>query len=143
MAEKYDLSELLILSVIYQESHFGVLASSVAGARGIMQLLPSTAEQIATETGFLTSFEASDLDVPYYNLELGSNNLARMLYVFEGDDYKALAAYNAGQRTTMNWAKLTGEDPDVFLNTIRYLETRVYIRNIVEIFHRYSLIYGQ
>ena len=143
VAEKYDLSELLILSVIYQESHFGVLASSVAGARGIMQLLPSTAEQIATETGFLTSFEASDLDVPYYNLELGSNNLARMLYVFEGDDYKALAAYNAGQRTTMNWAKLTGEDPDVFLNTIRYLETRVYIRNIVEIFHRYSLIYGQ
>ena len=142
-AEKYNLSELLLLSVIYQESHFGAQAASGVGARGIMQLMPSTAEPIANETGFLTNFEASDLDVPYYNLELGSNYLARMLYVFEGDYYKALAAYNAGPLNTMNWAKLTGNDPDVFLNTIRFLEPRVYIRNIVEIFNRYSLIYGQ
>jgi soluble lytic murein transglycosylase len=142
-AEKYKLSELLLLSVIYQESHFGAQAASGAGARGIMQLMPATAEQIATETGFLTNFEASDLDVPYYNLELGSNYLARMLYVFEGDHYKSLAAYNAGPGNVINWAQLTGEDPDVFLNTIRYLEPRVYIRNIVEIFNRYSLIYGQ
>ncbi len=142
-AEKYNLSKLLLLSVIYQESHFGAQAASGVGARGIMQLMPATAEPIASETGFLTNFEASDLDVPYYNLELGSNYLARMLYVFEGDEYKALAAYNAGPGNVINWAKLTGEDPDVFLNTIRYLEPRVYIRNIVEIFNRYSLIYGQ
>ena len=142
-AEKYNLSELLLLSVIYQESHFGAQASSGVGARGIMQLMPATAEQIAMETGFLSTFETSDLDVPYYNLELGSNYLARMLYVFEGDDYQALAAYNAGPGNVMNWAALTGDDPDVFLNTIRYQETRVYIRNIVEIFNRYSLIYGR
>ena len=108
-----------------------------------MQLMPATAEQIATETGFLTNFEASDLDVPYYNLELGSNYLARMLYVFEGNEYKALAAYNAGPGNVLNWASLTDDDPDLFLNTIRYLEPRVYIRNIVEIFNRYCLIYGQ
>ena len=142
-AEKYKLSELLLMSVIYQESHFGAQAASGVGARGIMQLMPATAEQIASETGFLTDFEASDLDVPYYNLELGSNYLARMLYVFEGDNYQALAAYNAGPGNVMNWAELTGDDPDVFLNTIRYQESRVYIRNIVEIFNRYSLIYGQ
>jgi soluble lytic murein transglycosylase len=65
-----------------------------------------------------------------------------MLYVFEGNDYLALAAYNAGPGNVMNWAKVAGEDPDVFLNTIRYLETRVYIRNITEIFNRYALIYG-
>ena len=142
-AEKYDLSELLLLSVIYQESHFGAQASSGSGARGIMQLMPSTAQQIATETGFLTDFTADDLDIPYYNLELGSNYLSRMLYVFEGDHYQALAAYNAGPGNVINWVNVSGEDPDVFLNAIRYLETRVYIRNIVEIFHRYSLIYGQ
>jgi len=142
-AEKYNLSELLLLSVIYQESHFGAQAASGAGARGIMQLMPATAEQIATETGFLTNFEASDLDVPYYNLELGSNYLARMLYVFDGNEYKALAAYNAGPGNVLNWASLTDDDPDLFLNTIRYLEPRVYIRNIVEIFNRYGLIYGQ
>jgi soluble lytic murein transglycosylase len=142
-AEKYNLSELLLLSVIYQESHFGAQAASGVGARGIMQLMPATAEQIASETGFLTNFEASDLDVPYYNLEIGSNYLARMLYVFEGDEYQALAAYNAGPGNAMNWAALIGNDPDVFLNTIRYQETRVYIRNIVEIYNRYAMIYGQ
>jgi len=63
--------------------------------------------------------------------------------VFEGDEYQALAAYNAGPGNVINWANVSGEDPDVFLNTIRYQESRVYIRNIVEIFHRYSLIYGQ
>jgi soluble lytic murein transglycosylase len=141
-ADKYDLSVLLLLSVIYQESHFGAQAASGVGARGIMQLMPTTAEPIAIETGFLPDFVASDLDVPYYNLELGSNNLARMLYAFDGDNYKALAAYNAGWRNVTDWAKLTGNDPDVFLNTIRYLETRVYIRNITEIFNRYALIYG-
>ncbi len=141
-ADKYDLSVLLLLSVIYQESHFGAQATSGVGARGIMQLMPATAQQIATETGFLPDFTASDLDVPYYNLEFGSNYLARMLYVFEGNDYLALAAYNAGPGNVMNWAKVAGQDPDVFLNTIRYLETRVYIRNITEIFNRYSLIYG-
>ena len=142
-AEKYDLSELLLLSVIYQESHFGAQASSGSGARGIMQLMPTTAQQIASETGFLTDFTAADLDIPYYNLELGSNYLARMLYVFEGDHYQALAAYNAGPGNVINWVNVSGGDPDVFLNTIRYQESRVYIRNIVEIFNRYSLIYGQ
>ena len=142
-ADKYKLSELLLLSVIYQESHFGAYAASGVGARGIMQLMPSTAQQIADETGFLSDFSGSDLDVPYYNLELGSNYLARMMYVFDGDDYQALAAYNAGPGNVINWAKLAEDDPDVFLNTIRYQETRVYIRNITEIFNRYSLIYGQ
>ena len=105
--------------------------------------MPSTAQQIADETGFLSDFSGSDLDVPYYNLELGSNYLARMMYVFDGDDYQALASYNAGPGNVINWAKLAEDDPDVFLNTIRYQETRVYIRNITEIFNRYSLIYGQ
>jgi len=142
-AEKYDLPELLILSVIYQESRFGAHAASGAGARGIMQLMPSTAKPIAVETGFLPDFEASDLDVPYYNLELGSNYLARMMYVFEGNYYEALAAYNAGPGNVINWANLTDGDPDVFLNTIRYQEPRIYLRSIVEIFNRYRLIYGQ
>lgn len=141
-SEKYKLPELMLLSVIHQESRFGAHAASGAGARGIMQLMPSTASVIANETGFLSEFTASDLDVPYYNLELGSNYLARMVYVFEGDYYKALAAYNAGPGNVMSWANLSGDDPDVLLNFIRYQEPRIYLRSIVEIFNRYRLIYG-
>lgn len=142
-AAKYNVDELLLYSLIYQESRFAVQVQSSAGARGLMQLMPATAQQIASETGFLSNFEAADLDVPYYNLELGTNYLARQLYVFDGDTYSALAAYNSGPGNVMRWKESIGEDPDVFLNAIRYLETRTYLRRIEEIYHQYSLIYGR
>lgn len=142
-AEKYKLSPLVLLSVIHQESRFGTQAMSTAGARGLMQLMPATAEQIASETGFLTDFSASDLDVPYYNLELGANYLARQLFVFKGNPYHALAAYNAGPGSVMRWQEMSKDaDYDLFLSTIRFLETRIYIRRIVEIHNLYRLIYG-
>ncbi len=104
--------------------------------------MPATVLANSNESGFFARFYGVGSDVPIQTPEFGSNYLARMLYVFEGNDYLALAAYNAGPGNVMNWAKVAGQDPDVFLNTIRYLETRVYIRNITEIFNRYSLIYG-
>ena len=142
VAEKYDLPALLIYSLIYQESRFAAQAYSTAGASGLMQLMPATAAQIASEIGYPPNYTQADLSVPLYNLELGSNYLARQFYVFEGDPYHALAAYNGGPSNTFIWKKLTAGDPDVFLNSIRYLETRTYLRRIVEIYHIYSLIYA-
>ena len=143
-AEKYNLSPLLLLSVIHQESRFGTQAVSTAGARGLMQLMPATADQIASETGFLSDFSADDLDVPFYNIELGTNYLARQLFVFEGDSYLALAAYNAGPGSVMRWQALSeNNDQDLFLSTIRFLETRVYVRRIVEIHNLYRMIYAK
>lgn len=141
-AKKYNLSELLIYSLIYQESRFAAHAYSSAGASGLMQLMPATAAQIASETGYPPNYEQADLGIPIYNLDLGSNYLSRQFNVFEGDPYHALAAYNGGPGNTMIWKELTEGDPDVFLNSIRYLETRTYIRRIVEIYNIYSLIYA-
>ncbi len=142
-ADKYKISPLLLLSVIHQESRFGTQAVSTAGARGLMQLMPATAEQIASETGFLSDFTADDLDVPFYNLELGANYLARQFFVFGGDPYLALAAYNAGPGSVMRWQELSKDaDQDLFLSTIRFLETRVYVRRITEIHNLYRMIYG-
>ena len=142
VAVKYNIPEILIFSLIYQESRFGTYASSIAGASGLMQLMPATAAQIASETGYPPNYTQADLGVPFYNLELGSNYLARQLFVFDGDMYLALAAYNGGPGNTLRWQNLVGDDPDVFLNSIRYLETRTYLRRIVEIYNIYSLIYG-
>ena len=143
-ADKYKLSPILLFSVIHQESRFGTQAVSTAGARGLMQLMPATAEQIASETGFLKDFSPEDLDVPYYNLELGANYLARQLFVFDGDPYLALAAYNAGPGNVIRWQERNkNADKDLFLSTIRFLETRVYIRRIAEIHNLYRLIYSQ
>ena len=107
-----------------------------------MQLMPATAAQIAGEIGYPPDYSQSDLAIPRYNLELGSNYLARQIFVFEGNLYHALAAYNGGPGNTIIWKELTEGDPDVFLNSIRFLETRTYLRKIVEIYHIYSLIYG-
>ncbi len=85
----------------------------------------------------------SDLDVPYYNLELGANYLARQLYVFDGNSYHGLAAYNAGPGSVMRWQEMSkNADYDLFLSTIRFLETRIYVRRIVEIHNLYRLIYS-
>ena len=140
-ADKYSLPVLLVLSLIHQESHFEGHALSTAGASGLMQIMPDTGRQIAIETGFLPDFSAEDLAVPFYNLELGSNYLARQLLVFEGDTYAALAAYNAGPGNAINWQKDAAGDPDLFLGRVRYQETREYIRRIVEIFAIYSVLY--
>ena len=142
VAARFKIPELLIFSLIYQESRFAAHAYSSAGASGLMQLMPGTAEQIASETGYPPNYMPSDLGVPYYNLELGTNYLARQLFVFDGDLYYALAAYNGGPGNTLRWKDLTSDDPDLFLNSVRYLETRTYLRRIVEIYHIYSLIYG-
>lgn len=142
VAARFKIPELLIFSLIYQESRFAAHAYSSAGASGLMQLMPGTAEQIASETGYPPNYVPSDLGVPYYNLELGTNYLARQLFVFDGDLYYALAAYNGGPGNTLRWKDLTSDDPDLFLNSVRYLETRTYLRRIVEIYHIYSLIYG-
>ena len=142
-AEKYDLPVLLLFSLIKQESGFEGHALSSAGASGLLQLMPATAAQIAGEIGFPPNFVTADLAVPYYSLELGANYLARQLFVFDDDIYAALAAYNGGPGSAFQWKAKAGEDPDVFLGTVQFLETRTYIRVIAEIFYKYALIYGE
>ncbi len=143
VSNRYDIPEIFLYSLIQQESRFAAHAWSSAGASGLMQLMPETAAQIASETGYPPNFKQSDLAIPMYNLALGSNYLARQIYVFKGDSYHALAAYNSGPGATLRWTNLIGDDPDVFLNSINYLETRTYLRKIVENYHIYSLIYGK
>ncbi|MGB4596235.1 MAG: transglycosylase SLT domain-containing protein [Anaerolineaceae bacterium] len=140
-AEKYNLPELVLYSLIHQESHFDAIAHSSAGAGGLMQVMPDTAAQIASETNYPPNFERTDLYNGYINLELGANYLARQLRLFDGDLYLALASYNGGPGSVLDWQKSSEGDPDQFLGVIRFQETRSYIRKLVENFDRYVLIY--
>jgi len=140
-AETYDVPILLLFSVIYQESRFQAYVESSAGAQGLMQLMPATAAQIASEINYPPNFSEEDLVVPLYNLMLGTNYLSRQLYVFDGDTYAALAAYNSGPGNALEWKEIAGDDPDLFLGSVRYLESRDYIRSIAEIFAQYVRIY--
>lgn len=120
-ADNYDVPILLLFSVIYQESRFQAYVESSAGAQGLMQLMPATAAQIASEINYPPNFSEEDLVVPLYNLMLGTNYLSRQLYVFDGDTYAALAAYNSGSGNALEWKEIAGDDPDLFLGSVRYL----------------------
>jgi soluble lytic murein transglycosylase len=94
-AENYRLDPALLAAVIYQESKFDADARSESGAIGLMQLLPETAEGIATRTGG-TRFEQDDLFDPEINIRYGSWYLRHLLDKY-GSEEEALAAYNGGQ----------------------------------------------
>lgn len=95
-ARNYDLDPALLASVIYHESKFDASAESPAGAIGLMQLTPETAQGIALRTGG-SRFELSDLYDPELNVRYGSWYLRHLLDKYDGDVETALAAYNGGQ----------------------------------------------
>ena len=140
-AQENDLHPLLLLSVIRQESMFEGYARSSAGARGLMQLMPATGAEVAARMGWPENYADSDLYLPAINLRLGARYLANQRDYFGGDLYPALAAYNAGPGNSAIWYNLSGGDPDLFLEIIRFNETRLYIRQIAEFMNIYRLLY--
>src|SRR5439155_1743667 len=95
-AQAHGVDALLVLAVIRQESHFEPEALSSAGARGLMQLLPATARQVASADGAAPPAEPALEDVGT-NIDLGTRLLARLLRHYAGSMVKALAAYNGGE----------------------------------------------
>lgn len=140
-AQENDFHPLLLLSVIRQESMFEGYARSAAGARGLMQLIPSTGAEMATRMNWPVDYTDSDLYLPAVNLRLGARYLANQRDYFDGNLYAALAAYNAGPGNAAIWWQLAEGDPDLFLEIIRYDETRTYIRQIAEFMNIYRQLY--
>jgi soluble lytic murein transglycosylase len=95
-ARNYRLDPALLAAVIYRESKFDPQAKSGSGAIGLMQLTPETAKGIALRTGG-TRFQLADLYDPELNVRYGSWYLRHLLDVYDGDERRALAAYNGGQ----------------------------------------------
>jgi len=141
-AEEFKFDPLFLFSVITQESSFEGFVHSSAGARGLMQIIPSTGQSISDNLGWPLNFITEDLYRPYINIRLGTAYLASNSFYFEGDLFAALAAYNAGPGNASIWKELSGNDPDLFLEVIRYSETRDYIRHIYEIYLVYHSTYG-
>ena len=139
-AEGFD--PLFIYSVVRQESLFEGFAGSSAGARGLMQVIPSTGAQIASELGKPLNYTDEDLNRPFVSILFGTHYLSKNRTLLGGDTYAMLAAYNGGPGNSLEWKKLSGDDPDLFLESIRFEETRNYIRGIYEIYTIYKRLYG-
>ncbi len=143
IAQEYGFHPLLLFSIVRQESLFESFVQSSAAASGLMQIIPATGEYIAGNLGWPPNYQDSDLYRPLVSLKLGADYLQTQSNTFDGGMYAALAAYNAGPGNAIAWNKLAPNDPDLFLETVRYSETRDYIRRIYEIFNIYRRIYDR
>jgi len=141
-ASRYGLDPLLMFSVIRQESLFEGFVSSGAGAHGLMQVIPATGQQIATDLGWPPTYDQTDLYRPIVSTRFGAYYLSRNRDLLDGSLYGGLAAYNAGPGNALAWRDLAGSDPDLFVEVVRFQETRDYIRLIYEIFSTYRSLYS-
>ena len=141
-AQTNTLDPLFVFSVIRQESLFEGFVNSNAGARGLMQIIPATGAEISSQLGWPYNYDDKDLYRPDVSVAFGTYYLAKNRALVNGDIYAALAAYNGGLGNAIIWKELSGDDPDLFLETVRFEETRNYIRNIYEIYVIYRRLYG-
>jgi soluble lytic murein transglycosylase len=137
------LDPALIAGVIYTESRFRDQTSH-AGAKGLMQILPSTADDIARKSGG-TAFVQGDLADPQVNISYGSFYLRYLLKRYGGNEVLAIAAYNAGEGRVDRWifdARHDGEEFD-HLRHIPFPETRHYVEQVLDMRGRYRERYGR
>nr|MBA3811337.1 lytic transglycosylase domain-containing protein [Caulobacteraceae bacterium] len=125
-----------VLGITRQESSFDPRARSGAGARGMMQLMPATAQGVARRLGL--PYQADELDDPDYNMRLGSAFLGDLVNEFSGSYLMAAAAYNAGPGRPVQWSTTCGDprssstDPVDFIECIPFSETRDYVMRVLE-----------
>jgi soluble lytic murein transglycosylase len=136
------LDPWLVAGLIKQESGFNPQARSGADARGLMQVLPSVGAQIARRLG-IADWNPARLHEPEMSLTLGTHHLAEMLRQYP-DPIRVLAAYNAGGTRVRRWENRpgVGDDPELFLEMIPYLETRNYVRRVLRNAEFYRSLYG-
>ena len=138
-AEKYDLDAALLFSVARVESSFKPYAVSVRGAKGLMQILPSTGDYIAAKKG-ITDYDLFDVQT---NVDFGAYYL-KYLYGRFKEFTETAAAYNAGEGTVGGWLKNPEYSTDgIHLNKIPYGETERYVKKIYESLKRYRKLYGK
>jgi soluble lytic murein transglycosylase len=127
-AEK-DLDPAMVAAIIYEESRFRDQTSH-AGARGLMQITPETAEFIARDSGGVR-FTQADLATPQVNISYGTYYLRYLLRRYDGHETLAIAAYNAGETNVNRWVEEAGGPDDFDVDEdVPFPETRNYVRNV-------------
>ncbi|MEK7816776.1 MAG: lytic transglycosylase domain-containing protein [Actinomycetota bacterium] len=143
-ARAYRLDPALVAAIIYEESSFEDGSVSGAGAVGLMQLMPATANWIAEKTGG-ASVSPEDLKQPGRNIAYGCWYYRYLLDRYGGAEAIALAAYNSGTEAADSWvaeARSSGRVFDYALD-IPWQETREFVADIEETKETYRRAYGR
>lgn len=141
-AEKRSVDPLLVFSLIRQESLYEGFATSFAAAQGLMQIIPATGYEIYTKLGWPEDYQNSDIYRPYVNVVYGVFYLRFVLDFVDNVPYAALAGYNGGPGNAWEWLQISGPDLDLFIQTVAFDETKLYVERIYEQYTIYREIYG-
>jgi len=144
------MAKEMTLSIARRESEFDPVVISGAGARGLMQVMPATAQLVAKELGILGGHKTGKLTSDWqYNAKLGANYLSGLAADFNGNVVMMAAGYNAGPRRPISWMERYG-DPRVgevdmvdWIETIPFSETRNYVMRVTESLPVYRARLGQ
>ena len=132
----------LIAAIIREESQYDVKAVSRVGAIGLMQVMPSTANNVAQRVG-LPAVVREDLFDQETNIRIGVRYVEQLLEQFSGNLVYTIASYNAGPIAVGNWiAQYRGQSQDEFVELIPYQETRQYVKRVLRTYREYVRLGG-
>jgi soluble lytic murein transglycosylase len=129
----------LIYALMREESGYRPSVVSIAGARGLLQIMPETGERLARGVA-LADYSDDDLFVPDVNMRLGSHYLRELLERFGGQKSAAIASYNAGPGAVSRWLDPSLED-DEWVESIPFDQTRTYVKRVLRSLHVYRVLY--
>jgi soluble lytic murein transglycosylase len=142
-AEEYGADPRLVLSIMREESRFNPRAKSMAAARGLLQFIITTARDVGRDIG-LIELSSEDLYDPRIVIRLGAKYIGSLLEEFDGNAYRAAAAYNAGPNQVRLWSRFApAEGDDYFLSAVNFDETKGYVRKVMNSYRRYGELYGE
>ena len=142
-----SVEKAMVFTITRQESAFDAGAQSHRGARGLMQLMPATAQRTAKRFG--VPFASDQLLDPSYNARLGAAHLGELMQDWKGSHLLTFASYNAGGPNVSKWIKAYGDPraPGVdvvdWIERIPFHETRNYVQRALEGLQVYRYRFGQ
>jgi soluble lytic murein transglycosylase len=141
IADQQKIDPLLLFAIIRNESLFDTHATGAANERGLMQVIPSTAETVNIALQW-PNYQHTLLYRPSVGVTFGATYFADMLAQFNGSVIAALAGYNAGPRLAKGWLTLSGGDPDLYIGSIDVDHTRDYVERVYSYYSVYRALYG-
>lgn len=134
---KGDNNPIVLEAIIKEESHFNPFVKSAVGAVGLMQLMPTTYNEVVAKHNLPTN-----LNVETANITAGSLYYASLKKVLGNKDLYAITAYNGGIGSVTNWfSKLIYSDTDEFVEQIPYPETKNYVKKVLRTYWVYGNVY--
>jgi soluble lytic murein transglycosylase len=139
-AREAELDPAQVYAVIRQESHFSAGVRSIAGASGLMQLMPHTAHWVAGR--YRIPYQRERIADPALNVRLGARYFKLVLREFGGSHALAAAAYNAGPSRPRRWRHVSADDAAAWTEIIPIAETRDYVKHVLANVVTYGALIG-